>query len=130
MTVGVGEQHFQTRHRVIDKLRVTREQGLAIAVSQTDVWALLEEVDRLQLVAQAANNLEAFALHGFEERKTFFETPFGPGKRDAWDDTQPGRLTGRRGGNEHCPPRCPARSHRVTCSRETEPPESVSPYDC
>jgi hypothetical protein len=67
MIVRVGEQHFQTRHRVIDKLRATREQGLSIAVSQTDVWALLEEVDRLQLVAQAANNLEAVALHGFEE---------------------------------------------------------------
>lgn len=67
MTVRVGEQPFQTRHRVIDKLRVTREQGLPIAVSPTDVWALLEEVDRLQLVAHAANNLEAFALHGLEE---------------------------------------------------------------
>ena len=70
MTVSVGEQHFQTRHRVIDKLRVTREQGVPIAVSQTDVWALLEEVDRLQLVAQAANNLEACALNGLEEPQT------------------------------------------------------------
>jgi hypothetical protein len=69
MTVRVGEQHFQNRHRVIDKLRVTREQGLVVAVTQTDVWALLEEVDRLQLVAQAATNLEAFALHGLEEPK-------------------------------------------------------------
>ena len=67
MPVRVAEQHFQTRHRVIDKLRVTREQGRSMAVSQTDVWALLEEVDRLQLVAQAANNLEACALHGLEE---------------------------------------------------------------
>jgi hypothetical protein len=67
MTVRVAEQYFQTRHRVIDKLRVTREQGLSIAVSQTDVWALVEEVDRLQLVAQAAGNLEAFAFHGLEE---------------------------------------------------------------
>ena len=67
MTFRVSEQHFDVRHRVINKLRVTREQGLPLAASQADVQALLEEVDQLQLVAQAANHFAPFALCGLEE---------------------------------------------------------------
>ena len=70
MTLWVSEQHFDVRHRVINKLRVAREQGLPLAASQADVLALLEEVDQLQLVAQAASNLEPFALCGLEEPQT------------------------------------------------------------
>ena len=50
MTVGMSEQHFDLRHRVINKSRVARERGLPLPASQTDVQALLEEVDQLQLV--------------------------------------------------------------------------------
>jgi len=67
MTATLSGQHFATRHQVIDKLRGAREQGLPLAASQTDVQALLEEVDRLQLVAQAADNFVPFALCGLEE---------------------------------------------------------------
>ena len=70
MTVSVSEQHFDVRHRVINKLRVAREQGLPLAASQADVQALLEEVDQLQLVAQAASNFAPFALRGLEEPQT------------------------------------------------------------
>ena len=67
MIVMVGEQHFDLRHRVINKLRAAREQGFPLAASQADVQALLEEVDQLQLVAQAANYFAPFALRGLEE---------------------------------------------------------------
>ena len=67
MTVSVSEQHFDVRHRVINKLRAAREQGLPLAASQADVHAILEEVDQLQLVAQAANHFAPFALCGLEE---------------------------------------------------------------
>ena len=67
MTVRVSEQHFDARHRVINTLRVARERGVPLAASQTDVRALLEEVDQLQLVAQAANHFAPFALCGLEE---------------------------------------------------------------
>jgi len=70
MTIRVSKQHFDVRHRVINKLRVAREQGLPLAASQADVQALLEEVDQLQLVAQAANNFAPFALCGLEEPQT------------------------------------------------------------
>jgi hypothetical protein len=70
MTVRVSEQHFDMRHRVINKLRVAREQGLPLAASQADVQALLEEVDQLQLVAQAASTFAPFALCGLEEPQT------------------------------------------------------------
>jgi hypothetical protein len=70
MTPTVSEQHFEVRHRVIDKLRVAREHGLPLAASHTDVQALLEEVDRLQLVAQAADNFAPFTLRGLEEPQT------------------------------------------------------------
>ncbi len=67
MTVLLSELHFDDRHRVINKLRVAREQGLAVAASQGEVQALLEEVDQLQLVAQAATNFAPYALCGLEE---------------------------------------------------------------
>ena len=67
MTVLVSELQFDVRHRVINKLRIAREQGLALAASQGDVRALLEEVDQLQLVAQAATSFAPFALCGLEE---------------------------------------------------------------
>ena len=67
MTVLVSEQLFDVRHRVINKLRDAREQGLALAASQGDVRALLEEVDQLQLVAQAATSFAPYALRGLEE---------------------------------------------------------------
>ena len=68
MTVTLSEQRFEARHRVINKLRAAREQGLPLAASQTDVQALLEEVDRLQLVAQAADNCSPCAApNGLEE---------------------------------------------------------------
>jgi len=67
MTVTICQQHFEVRHRVINKLRSAREAGLLLAVSQTELQALLEEVDQLQLVAQAANHFAPFALRGLEE---------------------------------------------------------------
>jgi len=70
MTVWMSEQCFEVRHRVINKLRDAREQGLPGAASQADLQALLEEIDQLQLVAQAANNFAPFALHGLEEPQT------------------------------------------------------------
>jgi len=70
MTAIMSEQHFAVRHHVIDKLRAAREQGQPLAASQSEVEALLEEVDRLQLVAQAADNLAVFALCGLEEPQT------------------------------------------------------------
>jgi hypothetical protein len=70
MTVSVSGQLFQVRHRIIDKLRVAREQGLPLEASQANVQALLEEVDQLQLVAHAANHFAPFTLCGLEEPQT------------------------------------------------------------
>jgi len=70
MTVWMSEQCFEVRHRVINKLRDAREQGLPGAASQGDLQALLEEIDQLQLVAQGAHNFGPFALHGLEEPQT------------------------------------------------------------
>jgi len=70
MTICVSEQHFDVRHRVIDKLRAAREKGLALAASEADLHALLDEMDKLQLVAHAANNFTPFALRGLEEPQT------------------------------------------------------------
>jgi len=54
MTTTVSDQAFRIRHRVVDRLRAAREQGQPLAATQDEMKALLEEVDRLQLVAQAA----------------------------------------------------------------------------
>ncbi|HLZ26872.1 MAG TPA: hypothetical protein VKV73_06085 [Chloroflexota bacterium] len=67
MTATLSEQRFEARHRVINRLRAVREQGLPLAASQTDVQALLEEVDRLQVVAQAADNFAPCAPHALAE---------------------------------------------------------------
>ena len=68
MTATLSAQRFEARHQVINRLRAAREQGLPLAPSQADVQALLEEVDRLQLVAQAADNFAPCAApNGLEE---------------------------------------------------------------
>ena len=67
MTTTLSEQRFEVRHRVINKLRTARENSVPLAPSQTDVQALLEEVDRLQMVAQAADNFAPCAPYGLEE---------------------------------------------------------------
>jgi hypothetical protein len=63
----VTEQLFEARHRIIARLRVAREQGLPLEASHTDLCALLDEVDQLQLVAHAANTFIPFTLRGLEE---------------------------------------------------------------
>jgi len=67
MTATLSEQRFEARHRVINTLRAAREQGSPLAPSQIEVQALLEEIDRLQVVAQAADNFAPCAPHGLEE---------------------------------------------------------------
>jgi hypothetical protein len=57
MTMSVSDQAFRIRHRVVDRLRAAREQGQPLAATQGEMQALLEEVDRLQLVAQAADHI-------------------------------------------------------------------------
>jgi hypothetical protein len=71
MTATLNEQRFVVRHRVINNLRAAREHGLPLAASQTEVRALLEEVDQLQLVAQAADSFAPFVPYGLEEPHTF-----------------------------------------------------------
>jgi hypothetical protein len=70
MTTALSELHFEFRHRVLNKLRAAREHGLPLAAGQTEVQALLEEVDRLQVVAQAADNFAPCAPYGLEEPQT------------------------------------------------------------
>jgi hypothetical protein len=70
MIATLSEQHFEVRHRVINKLRAARERGLPLAATQSEVQALLEEVDRLQLVAQAAENFAPCAPYGLKEPHT------------------------------------------------------------
>jgi hypothetical protein len=60
MTPNVCEHAFTTRHQVINRLRAAREQGQSLAATQDELQAILEEVDRLQLVAQAADNVGEF----------------------------------------------------------------------
>ncbi len=60
MTTSVSDQAFRIRHRVVDRLRAAREQGQPLAATQNEMQALLEEVDRLQLVAQAADHIVLF----------------------------------------------------------------------
>jgi hypothetical protein len=54
------EQAFTNRHRVIDRLRAAREQRRSLTATQTELLAVLEEVDRLQLVAHAADQVVVF----------------------------------------------------------------------
>ena len=51
---------FGDRHHSIDLLRAQRESGGSLAIYPAAVRALLLEVDLLQLVAQAAEQLAAF----------------------------------------------------------------------
>ena len=62
MTTSVSDQAFRIRHRVVDRLRAAREQSQPLAATQDEMKALLEEVDRLQLVAQAADHIVLFPL--------------------------------------------------------------------
>ncbi len=60
MTTSASDQAFRIRHRVVDRLRAAREKGQFLAATQDELQALLEEVDRLQLVAQAADQIVLF----------------------------------------------------------------------
>jgi hypothetical protein len=64
-------QAFSERHRIIDWLRGRRESGDPFAVETGTVQALLQEVDLLQVVAQAAEHVAAFPCgEGSEEPLT------------------------------------------------------------
>jgi hypothetical protein len=60
MTTNTVEQAFTIRHQVIDRLRVEREQGRSLTATQDELQAVLQEVDRLQLVADAADQIVPF----------------------------------------------------------------------
>jgi len=51
---------FSERHRAIDLLRTVRETGESLAYYPAAVRALLQELDLLQVVAQAAEYVAAF----------------------------------------------------------------------
>jgi hypothetical protein len=53
-------QAFRERHQMIDLLRSRRELGGIVAYHPGTVRALLQELDLLQIVAQAAEHLAAF----------------------------------------------------------------------
>jgi hypothetical protein len=53
-------REFGERHQVIDWLRAQRESGDSFAVDPDAVHALLQEIDLLQVVAQAAEHVAAF----------------------------------------------------------------------
>ena len=53
---------FGDRHRAIDLLRNQRESGESLAVYAGAVRALLQEVDLLQIVAQAAEHVAALPV--------------------------------------------------------------------
>jgi hypothetical protein len=53
-------QTFCERHRAIDLLRSQRELGESLALYPGAVPALLQELDLLQLIAQAAEHVAAF----------------------------------------------------------------------
>ena len=51
---------FRERHAALDLLRGQRESGGSLAVYPSAVRALLQEVDLLQMVAQAAEHVAEF----------------------------------------------------------------------
>ena len=53
-------QGFSERHQIIDWLRDRRESGDPFTVETRTLQALLQEVDLLQVVAQAAGHVAAF----------------------------------------------------------------------
>jgi hypothetical protein len=54
---------FGERHRSIDQLRTQRELGGSFAFYPGAVSALLEEVDLLQMVTQAAEQVASYSAH-------------------------------------------------------------------
>jgi hypothetical protein len=54
---------FGERHRAIDLLRTQRELGGSLAFYPGAVQALLEELDLLQIVAQAAEHVAAYPAY-------------------------------------------------------------------
>jgi hypothetical protein len=58
----IGERvwEFRDRHQVIDRLRGQRESGESFAIDVSAVGALLQEIDLLQVIAQAAEHVAAF----------------------------------------------------------------------
>jgi hypothetical protein len=60
MTMSERAQVFGERHRAIDLLRNQRESGGSLSVYPAAVRALLQEVDLLQIVAQAAEGVAAY----------------------------------------------------------------------
>ncbi len=53
-------QVFGERHRAIDLLRNQRESGGSLSIYPAAVRALLQELDLLQVVAQAADHVAGF----------------------------------------------------------------------
>ena len=58
----IGERvwEFRERHHVIDRLRGQRESGEPFAIEVSALGALLQEIDMLQVIAQAAEHVAAF----------------------------------------------------------------------
>jgi hypothetical protein len=54
---------FGERHRAIDLLRTQRELGGSLAFYPGAVPALLEEVDLLQMIAQAAEQVASYPAY-------------------------------------------------------------------
>ena len=52
---------FDERHRAIDLLRNQRESGESLALYPGAVRALLQELDLLQMVAQAAEHIAGYS---------------------------------------------------------------------
>jgi hypothetical protein len=55
-------REFSQRHQVIDVLRAQRDMGDPFGIDPYAVGALLEEVDLLQVIAQAAEHVAAFSV--------------------------------------------------------------------
>ena len=58
---------FGERHHAIDLLRNQRESGESLALYPGAVRALLQELDLLQVVAQAAENIAGYPAGATEE---------------------------------------------------------------
>jgi hypothetical protein len=58
----LGERvwEFRERHQVIDRLRGQRESGEPFAIDDSAVGALVQEIDLLQVIAQAAEHVATF----------------------------------------------------------------------
>ena len=60
MQLLMSDRIFDDRHRVIDALRSRRELGDPLIVETEAVQGLLQEIDLLQVVAQAAELVAEF----------------------------------------------------------------------